>query len=657
MVENINELVTETERLNKENAALQQQLREARESIEAIKAGGIDALVIAGKKDLKVLTETTADKTYRILIEKMHEGAVTLNADGTILYCNSYFATMVNLPLQKVTGTNFNQFIGETSKERIENLFKNDRETILKEEDYLHTRDGKKLPVLVTANTFRLDKTVVLSIILTDLTVQKKNEEELLLKTSQLEQKNIELEHKNKQLAYQSEEKEKRAAELTIANKELLYQHDEKEKRAAELAIANKELVFQNEEKEKRASDLIVLSADLKVQQQELIRANHLLIRQEEKVKIVNQELLQLNQELEERVAKRTRSLEESEIRFRNMMETIPQIAWTNTVEGEFTFYNRRWYDYTGLDQEQTKAWGFKTVIHPDDLKDTLYQYRLIQKSHVGGEFQIRGRQAEGAYRWHLVRLMPIKLEEQEVQLWVGTATDIHELKLLQQQKDDFISIASHELKTPLTSLKASMQLLNRMKDSPSATMLPNLILQANKSLDKVSTLIHDLLNASKVNKGQLHINKKLFIVSKIMDDCYHHIRAEGIYTIKVAGDLDVEVFADPLRIEQVLVNFVNNALKYAPGSKEILIHIEQANDMAKISVMDKGPGISPEKLPHLFDRYYRVDSYGSQYSGLGLGLYISSEIIKRHNGQIGVDSELGKGSTFWFTLPLAQLA
>jgi two-component system CheB/CheR fusion protein len=103
------------------------------------------------------------------------------------------------------------------------------------------------------------------------------------------------------------------------------------------------------------------------------------------------------------------------------------------------------------------------------------------------------------------------------------------------------------------------------------------------------------------------------------------------------------------------VVNFVNNAVKYAPQSKEILIKIEKVNDMAKVSVIDRGPGISPEKIPHLFDRYYRVDSNGSQYSGLGLGLYISAEIIKKHSGVIGVDSELGKGSTFWFTFPTIQ--
>jgi PAS domain S-box-containing protein len=465
----------------------------------------------------------------------------------------------------------------------------------------------------------------------------------------------------NIELAFQNEEKESRAAELIIANKELAFQNEEKENRAAELIIANKELVIQNEEKEKRAADLILLTEELHAQQDELKQANEelndktqLLINQEEKVRVTNQELLILNRELEERVVNRTKALAESENRFRNMMETIPQIAWTNTFEGEITFYNQRWYDYTGLDHKQTKTWGWRKSIHPDDLKFTLDQFRTIRKSSDGGEFQVRIKSTDGIYRWHLSRLMPINNEEGEVQLWVGTATDIHELRLLQQQKDDFISIASHELKTPITSLKASLQLLDQMKDNPAHKMLPTLIGQANKSLNKVTVLVEDLLNATRVNDGQLQLNPKLFTIAKVIDECSHYILIEDIYKIVITGDVHLQVCADAERINQVIVNLFNNAIKYAPESKTIKIHIEKVTDMAKISITDNGPGITTEKLTHLFDRYYRVETHGIQGSGLGLGLYICAEIIKKHNGQIGVNSELGKGSTFWFILPLS---
>ncbi|HXH99162.1 MAG TPA: HAMP domain-containing sensor histidine kinase [Sphingobacteriaceae bacterium] len=160
------------------------------------------------------------------------------------------------------------------------------------------------------------------------------------------------------------------------------------------------------------------------------------------------------------------------------------------------------------------------------------------------------------------------------------------------------------------------------------------------------------MLNVSKLYQGQLHLNKTRFTVSKLIDDCCLHIRALGAYSIIKSGDMELQIIADSERVDQVIINMVNNAIKYAPDSKEIIIHIEKADDMARVSITDQGPGISSQKIPHLFDRYFRVDSSGSQYSGLGLGLYISSEIIKKHGGDIGVNSETGKGSTFWFTLP-----
>jgi two-component system CheB/CheR fusion protein len=125
-------------------------------------------------------------------------------------------------------------------------------------------------------------------------------------------------------------------------------------------------------------------------------------------------------------------------------------------------------------------------------------------------------------------------------------------------------------------------------------------------------------------------------------------------YSIISEGELDLEVCADINRIDQIIVNFVNNAIKYAPDSKEIRIRIEREGEFAKVSVIDKGRGIPAEKQQYLFDRYFRVDTSGLNYSGLGLGLYINAEIVKKHGGQIGVESKLGKGSTFWFTLPLS---
>ena len=153
--------------------------------------------------------------------------------------------------------------------------------------------------------------------------------------------------------------------------------------------------------------------------------------------------------------------------------------------------------------------------------------------------------------------------------------------------------------------------------------------------------------------KTELKLNKTSFTIAEMLNGCCSHVRIAGKHRLIVQGDMQLQVIADEHSIDQVVVNLVNNAVKYAPESKDIFMMVSREGDMAKIAVVDTGSGIPPEKLPHLFDRYYRAESSGFQNSGLGLGLFICSEIIKRHGGDIGVESELGKGSTFWFTLPL----
>lgn len=307
----------------------------------------------------------------------------------------------------------------------------------------------------------------------------------------------------------------------------------------------------------------------------------------------------------------------------------------------------------------------FLSMVHADD-KDSLNKIlNQVLEGQNEGEFdrQFRtGHSAGNKDRWLKFKGKAYFDKDNVAYRFVGTSLDITAEKVhegavveLLKQKDDFMSIASHELKTPITSLQASLQLLDKLKDDTGNKMFPILIAQANKSMGKVNILISDLLNVSKINHGQLHTSMNLFPIAKLIDECCTHIRTEDNYTLRTTGDKNLKVYADIDRIEQVLINLVNNAVKYAPLSKEIIIDISRHEGMVKVSVKDKGPGIRKDMLPDLFDRYYRVDSSGSQYSGLGLGLYICAEIIKKHGGGIGVDSEVGEGSTFWFTLPVAK--
>ena len=293
----------------------------------------------------------------------------------------------------------------------------------------------------------------------------------------------------------------------------------------------------------------------------------------------------------------------------------------------------------------------FASVIHPDDRAARQAAHDQAIKS---GKlfYEARVLHSDGSTHWVRVQGKVYYDDGTAVRI-LGTLLDITEFKRLQQQKDDFISIASHELKTPITSLKASLQLLERIKDDPESPLLPKLIDQSSRSMHKISALVEDLLNVSRASKTELHLNKTRFVVADLLNACCNHVRIAGKHNLVVQGDMHLQVNADEHGIDQVIVNLVNNAVKYAPDSKDIFLIVDKEGDMAKISVKDTGPGIPPEKVPHLFDRYYRAEPSGFQNSGLGLGLYICSEIVRRHGGSIGAESELGKGSTFWFTLPL----
>lgn len=346
-------------------------------------------------------------------------------------------------------------------------------------------------------------------------------------------------------------------------------------------------------------------------------------------------------------------TIQENENRLDKILNSISQITWTNDVHGRVTFYNEQSGIYCGADLRE--ATEFSMVVHAEDLEITAQNFKRIIQNGTPGEFESRYRSVTGEYRWFLNHLKPVKNVHGEIELWVGTATDIHQLKLLQEQKEDFISIASHEIKTPVTSLKLSLQLLNKVKDDPSAKLVPALIAQANRGVEKVSMLIEDLLSVGKLSAKQPAFKKESFNIANLVEDCLQHIRIEGLYHILTTGALELKVLADQVRIEQVVLNLVNNATKYAANSKEIKILISRTGPHAKIEVTDFGHGIPKDKLPFIFDRYYRIESAGENISGLGLGLFICADIIRKHQGQIGVESELGQHTTFWFTLPLAE--
>ena len=229
----------------------------------------------------------------------------------------------------------------------------------------------------------------------------------------------------------------------------------------------------------------------------------------------------------------------------------------------------------------------------------------------------------------------------------------------LMHRKDDFLSIASHELKTPVTSLKAYAQLLQMDAQASNDTRKEVMFAKMDAQVDKLTALINDLLDTSKMQNGKLIYNKISFQLNDLVKEIITETQtATTSHIIILEEDAQLEVCADRDRVGQVVNNLLSNAIKYCPDCKKLIVAIEKGEQMAVCSVQDFGNGINKEQQHKIFERFYRVTGKNfNTYPGLGLGLYIAKEIVDRHNGRIWFESEIGKGTTFYFSLPLAKAA
>lgn len=236
-------------------------------------------------------------------------------------------------------------------------------------------------------------------------------------------------------------------------------------------------------------------------------------------------------------------------------------------------------------------------------------------------------------------------------------AYDITELvnarKLEEEQykKDEFLSIASHELKTPLTSIRAFNQLMQRTEDMDK---LKSFVLKSAGNILRLDKLIGDLLDVTKINAGKMQYNMIIFDFDDMLQQTIDNVQHTATtHQIILQHHDPVSFIGDRIRIEQVLSNFLTNAIKYSPGANRVIVNSQVKNDHVIVSIQDFGIGINAQEMSHIFKRYYRIHNSSMHFEGLGLGLFISSEILNRHNGSFWIESEPGQGSTFYFRLPI----
>lgn len=224
----------------------------------------------------------------------------------------------------------------------------------------------------------------------------------------------------------------------------------------------------------------------------------------------------------------------------------------------------------------------------------------------------------------------------------------------LEKRKDDFIGMASHELKTPITSLKLFSNIVSDLFKEKKFSEMPRYLERMDRQIARLTDLVGDLLDVARIQAGRLDHQKEVFEINKLIEETIENIEPTlKRHEIVWETVLKRKVFADKHRIGQVLVNLIANAVKYSPKADKIVISMENSGDRVVVSVKDFGIGIASEHRDKIFDRFYRVhDIMDRTFPGLGMGLYISSEILKKNDGEIWVESEPGKGSKFSFSLP-----
>jgi len=371
----------------------------------------------------------------------------------------------------------------------------------------------------------------------------------------------------------------------------------------------------------------------------------------------------------------------ESEERLRFMAETMPQKVFTAKADGEVDYFNPQWMEFTGLSLEQIRDWGWTQFIHPDDVEKNV---RLWKDSLATGQpYQIehRFRRYDGVYHWHLSRAQPMRDQDGNVIRWFGSCTDIEEIRntvqrrdeleaitlvlkeqraqlvALNESKDEFISLASHQLRTPASAVK---QFLSMVLEGYAGDLTPEqqaLLTHAHESNQRQIAIVNDLLKVAQVDAGKIYLNRQPTDMVSLMND----VMVEQAAKFKQRQQ-DVSLIhkskshismVDNERIRMVLENLIDNASKYTKTGRKIVVNISQTKAGVLISIQDEGVGIAQQDLDKLFRKFSRVDNPLSvKVGGSGLGLYWAKKIIDLHGGSIDVKSESNKGSTFSIRLP-----
>lgn len=607
---------------------LQRRLDEAEDTLRAIREGEVDALVIDSPEGEMIYTLTSADYPYRLMIDEMNEGAVSVSPDSFVLYGNRNFASILGLTESKASGVPFGDFIVAHMREQfLEDLERACHQSV-KREYVLSPGAGRQVPVLLSFAKLQ-PQTNTISIVVTDLTAQKTLEEKLRQAKNGLEEQVAE---RTKELR-QSEARLFGILEHSAADLKAMRRLNEIGARCA-----------------KDGDDVESCLKEILDVAREITGANkgniQLLNNDSYTLRLVTQT------GFEDPVLELFECCNNEDSACGVAMQTKQRVVVENINDSEI---------YAG-----------KPVLEAMRHADVLAVESVPLISSAGKALGIISTHFSHAHRpsEQELRLMDLlarqtadylerkRVEEEREQLLARE----HELRQTAEEanrlKDEFLAIMSHELRNPLNVILGYAELLLRMDEIKSSPHLHRMADAVKRNAVAQSKLIRDLLDLSRLRSGKLELNRETVAPVSSIENAIETVRMEAAekgVEIKVEAANDVLfVSADPVRLEQIIWNLLNNSVKFTPRGGCIIVRLEEENDEIILKVSDNGQGIDSTFLPHIFEIFRQADPGTSRsQQGMGIGLAVVQQLVELHGGKVSAHSAgVGKGATFTIRLP-----